>query len=179
MSTPEVPPGPPEVPPAASLEQKLQEQIAAKVAVEQRLKGSVSWFYWIPALSLINSIIVMADGKVHFIIGLGVTTVVDGVAKQAGGIGLAAGMVINVFVAAACAGFGVLGMRRKTWAIWLGMTLYTLDGLLLVLFQDWLSVAFHGYALYRIYQGLGAIQALEAMEPKAAPAVISSSSPMG
>src|SRR3970282_729281 len=99
MSTPEVPPSPPEVPPAASLEQKLQEQIAAKIAVEQRLKGSVAWFYWIAALSLITSITVMGDGKVHFIIGLGVTTVVDAVAKQADGIGLAAGMVINVFVA--------------------------------------------------------------------------------
>jgi thiosulfate reductase/polysulfide reductase chain A len=46
------------------------------MAVEQRLKGAASWFYWIAALSLINSIIVMAGGNWHFIIGMGVTTVV-------------------------------------------------------------------------------------------------------
>lgn len=176
MSTPGVTPSIPATTPTVTPEMK---QLAVRMAVEARLKAAASWFYWIAALSLINSIIVAAGGKMHFIIGMGVTTVVDVVAKQAGGIGLAAGMVINVIVAAVCAAFGVLGMRRKTWALWLGMALYTLDGLLLVLFQDWLSVAFHGYALYRIYQGLGAITALAAMEPKAAPAVISSSSPMG
>ncbi len=177
MSTPGAMPSPPEVTPPSPA-QKLQQQLAAKVAVEQRLKGAASWFYWIAGLSLLNSIIVMAGGQVHFIIGMGVTTVVDVVAKQAGGIGLAAGMVINVFVAALCAAFGVLGMRRKTWALWVGMALYTFDGLLLLLFQDWLSVAFHAYALFRISQGLGAIKELAALEPKPAPAVISSSSPM-
>ena len=121
----------------------------------------------------------LVGGKVHFIVGMGVTTVVDAVAKQAGGVGLVAGIIINVFVAVVCAAFGVLGNRRKAWAMWVGMALYTLDGLLLLLFQDWLSVAFHGYALFRIYQGLGAIKELEALEPQPAPAMISSSSPMG
>ena len=163
------------VPPTVTPEMK---QLALKMVVQARLKGAASWFYWIAGLSLINSIIVMAGGKVHFIIGMGVTTVVDVVAKQAGGVGLVAGMVVNVFVAAVCAAFGVLGNRRKTWAMWVGMVLYALDGLLLLLFQDWLSVAFHGYALFRISQGLGAIRELEALAPKPAPAVISSSSPM-
>ena len=101
------------------------------------------------------------------------------VAKEAGGIGLAAGLVVNIFVAAICAAFGVLGNRRQAWALWVGMVLYTFDGLLLLLFQDWLSVAFHAYALFRIYQGLGAIKELGTLEPRPAPAVISSSSPMG
>jgi hypothetical protein len=153
--------------------------IAVKMAVQARLKGTASWFYWIAGLSLINSIIVMAGGKMHFIVGLGVTQVVDGVAKQMGGAGPAIGLVINLIGAAACVAFGVLGNQRKAWAIWMGMVLYALDGLLLLLFQDWLSVAFHGYVLYRVYQALGAIKALESLEPKPASAVISSSSPMG
>ena len=169
----------PGVPPTVSPEMKLQQQLAVRMAIQARLKGAASWFYWIAGLSLINSIIVAGGGQVHFIIGMGVTTVVDVVAKQAGGVGLVAGMVVNVFVAAVCAAFGVLGNRRKTWAMWVGMVLYALDGLLLLLFQDWLSVAFHGYALFRIYQGLAAIKALEALEPKAAPAMISSSSAIG
>ena len=176
MSTPEVAPSLPAATPTVTPEMK---QLAVKMAIEARLKAASSWFYWIAALSLINSIVVLAGGKMRFIIGMGVTEIVDALAKQAGGIGLAAGLVINIFVAAVCAAFGVLGMRRKAWALWLGMALYTLDGLLLLLFQDWLSVAFHAYALYRIYQGLPAIKLLEALEPKPAPAVISSSSPMG
>ena len=114
----------------------------------------------------------------HFIVGLGVTQIVDAVAGQVGGAGLAVGLVINVIVAAACVAFGVLGNQRKGWAIWMGMTLYALDGLLLLLFQDWLSVAFHGYALFRIYQGMGALKELEALD-QPPPAVISSSTPIG
>ncbi len=178
MSTPEVTPSPAEVTPPTA-EQKLEQQVAARMAVEQRLKGAASWFYWIAALSLINSVIVMAGGNWHFIIGMGVTTVVDAVATEAGGVGIVAGIVINLFVAAICAAFGVLGNRRQGWALWVGMVLYTFDGLLLLLFQDWLSVAFHGYALFHIFKGVGAIKELEALEPRPAPAVISSSSPMG
>jgi len=178
MSTPGIPPNAAEVKPPTA-EQRLEQQVAARMAVQQRLKGAASWFYWIAALSLINSIIVTAGGNWHFIIGMGVTTVVDEVAKQAGGIGLVAGLVINVFVAAVCAAFGVLGNRRQAWALWVGMALYTFDGLLLLLFQDWLSVAFHAYALFQIFKGVGAIKELGALEPRPAPAVISSSSPMG
>ena len=44
-------------------EQKMQQLIAARMAVEARLKGAASWFYWIAGLSLINSIIVAAGGN--------------------------------------------------------------------------------------------------------------------
>jgi hypothetical protein len=169
-------PNAPAVPPTITPEMKL---LAVKAAAQARLKRSVSWFYWIAGLSLVNSIVVMAGGNVHFIVGLGVTQVVDAVAKGMGGAGPAVGLAFNVVVAAACVAFGVLGSRRKTWAIWMGMALYALDGLLLLAFKDILSVAFHGYVLYRLYQSFGAIQVLEKLEPKPAPAVISSSSPMG
>jgi len=35
------------------------------------------------------------------------------------------------------------------------------DGLILLPFQDWLGAAFHGWALYRIYNGMQGIPVLE------------------
>jgi hypothetical protein len=51
------------------------------------------------------------------------------------------------------------------------MVLYATDGLLLVLFKDILSVAFHAYALYRMYGGLKTLPVLRKMETEAQIAV--------
>jgi hypothetical protein len=144
--------------------QDAEARIAERLALQAQLKGSASWFYWIGGLSLINSVIMMTGSQWHFILGMGVTTVVDVVAQKIGGVGVALGLVVNLFIAGVCCLFGYLGNKRATWAMWLGMTLYALDGALLLLFQDWLSVAFHGYALYRVYQGVPVIAQLKALE---------------
>ncbi|MFN8597714.1 MAG: hypothetical protein U0559_16215, partial [Anaerolineae bacterium] len=51
------------------------------------------------------------------------------------------------------------------WALILGMVLYGLDGLIFIWAQDWLGLAFHGYALFMMYLGLQAYRKLEALEP--------------
>lgn len=129
------------------------------------MKGAASWFYLIAALSVINSIIVMAGGRLRFIFGMGTTEIVDAIAQKSGGSVM--GLVVSVVIAGTCAVFGVLGNKRMAWAMWLGMALYVIDGLLLLLVQDWLSAAFHVWALMRIYQGIPAIAQLEALEQNA------------
>ncbi len=46
------------------------------------LRGTsgAGWFYWIAALSLINSAILLGGGDRHFVVGLGVTLVADSIA---------------------------------------------------------------------------------------------------
>jgi hypothetical protein len=41
------------------------------------------------------------------------------------------------------------------------MGLYAVDGLILVPFKDFLGVAFHAYALFRIYNGMKGVPVLE------------------
>ena len=48
---------------------------AERDRLERRVKSGANWFYWIAALSLVNSIIVMANGQWSFILGLGVTEI--------------------------------------------------------------------------------------------------------
>jgi hypothetical protein len=55
------------------------------------------------------------------------------------------------------------------------MGLYAIDGLLLLLFKDYLSVAFHAWALYRMSPGLKLLPILRRLDEAASTGSISSS----
>jgi hypothetical protein len=124
-----------------------------------RVRVSARWFYWIAGLSLINSAVVIFGGSFHFVVGLGITSVVDALTKQAGTAGIVLDLIINGFVAALFVLFGSCGSKAQKWAFFAGMGLYALDGLLLLMARDVLSVGFHAYALFCIYRGLAATEA--------------------
>ena len=48
------------------------------------------------------------------------------------------------------------------------MAFYALDSLLLLMFKSWISVAFHAYALYRIFQGFQAARQLAVLRAQSA-----------
>lgn len=64
-------------------------------------------------------------------------------------------------------GLGRMIKQGQKWALILGMVLYALDGALIFLWQDWLSIAFHGYGLFRMFGAFGAINQLEAVKQDA------------
>ncbi len=132
---------------------------AARTAAAARVLMSARWFYWIAGLSLINSMVVIFGGTFHFVIGLGITSAVDELAKQAGSAGVLLELLINGMVAGMFVLFGSFAGKRQKWAFFVGMGLYVLDGLLLLMAGDILSVAFHAYALFCIYRGLAVVDA--------------------
>ena len=149
--------------------------IAQKLRVEQALKGSSSWFVIIAALSLVNSVLFMTGAKLHFIFGLGFTQIVDAVAHSAGSAGVVLDLIINGVIAAVFVLFWNFARKREEWAWLAGMGLYVLDGLILLLFKDFLSVAFHGWALYRMSSGLKMLPVMERLNRSNANGTISSS----
>ena len=79
-------------------------------------------------------------------------------------------MVVNLFIAGVFVLFWKFARTGAKWAFLAGMVLYLIDGLILIPFKDFLGVAFHAYALFRIYQGLQGIPALEDLRRMTAPA---------
>jgi hypothetical protein len=138
-----------------------------KLRAQQIVGASASWFLWIAGLSLVNSVIGLAGGNLHFIVGLGITQIVDAVAHQVGTAGIVLDLIINGIVAGVFVFFWHFARKGQKWAFLVGMILYAADGLLLVLFKDILSVAFHAYALYRMYGGLKALPVLRKVEAEA------------
>jgi hypothetical protein len=148
---------------------------AERRQLEAKFRGGANWFFWIAALSVINSVILLAEGDRQFVVGLGVTTVANSVAlavaKQSPDSAMVAKGIAFAFTCLAAGFFAAIGMgsrKRWVWVFAIGIVCYILDGLLLLLFQDWMSFAFHLFALFGIFGGLSACRKLQAM-PLAAP----------
>ena len=134
-----------------------------ETALAGRIVSSARWFYWVAALSLVNSIIVIAGGDWSFLFGLGTTQFVDGIVvlavQEDPGAALFAkglGLGIDLMIAGIYALFGWLAARRRTWAFAVGMILYAMDGMIFLFFRDFLGLAFHGWVLFSLFTGLHA-----------------------
>jgi len=138
---------------------------------QQALSGA-NWFFWIAAFSVINSIVLLMNGEWGFLIGLGITQLIDGVAAEAAEQLGGTATVLALFLDAMVAGFfvvmGLLARRGMGWAFILGMVVYALDGLLFVYVSQWMNVGFHVFALYFIYRGFAANSKLQKLQAEAA-----------
>jgi hypothetical protein len=142
--------------------QQVNERIAvSKMVAAGRARTGAHWFYWIAGLSLINSVIVISGGSLHFVVGLGITSVVDALAKRVGDVGPMLALVINGFTAGVLVLFGVFASKAQKWAFVVGMMLYAADGFLLLAFKDFFGAGFHLYALWAIYRGYVAAQQIQ------------------
>jgi hypothetical protein len=148
-----------------------QASSAEAEVLRQRGKNGANWFFWIAALSLINSIILHNGGDMFFVVGLGVTALADQIAllvindqpEIESGIHLVA-MGFAAIAALVVAGFGWASNKRWLSIYAIGMVLYLLDGLLFVMFEDWMSVGFHAFALFWMINGFNAYRQLRAIE---------------
>jgi hypothetical protein len=135
-----------------------QQVAAAKAGI----KRGASWFDWIAIFSVVNAVIMLANGSWHFLLGLGITEVVTYLAQRSGGT---SGQAMALAVTAVAAGFfwamGHFAKQGQRWAVILGIFFYLLDGGILLIGQDWLSAAFHAYALFRLTQTFSAIKQYE------------------
>jgi hypothetical protein len=153
-----------------SISPATTEMVEQKLRAEQVVKNGAGWFLAIAGLSILNSVLTMSGTSFHFIFGLGVTEIVDAIGRQSGSTGSALGLVVNVFIAGLFLLFWNFARKGEKWAFLVGMALYAIDGLILVPFKDFLGVAFHAYALFRIYHGMQGVPVLEELRRRMAPA---------
>ena len=113
----------------------------------RRSQSGARWFFWIAGLSVVNFF--AAAGNMMFVVGLAVGLLFPGV-----GTFLGAGIFVLL---------GFFAWKGHTWSFIVGMVLYAGDGLLFALYDDWLSVAFHAYILFRLFLGLKANLELKAI----------------
>jgi hypothetical protein len=141
---------------------------ASGAATQASMRRGASWFFTIALLSGINSLLQAFDAKIHFIFGLGITQVVDGVAKQSGN-GAAVSLLVDGLFIGMLLLCGKWARERSQGAFLAGMIAYALDGLLLILFGVWIDALVHAYALYRMWQGYAASRELTQIEQATQP----------
>jgi hypothetical protein len=130
----------------------------------QQFNSSSSWFFWIAGLSVINSLIAVFGGNLRFIFGLGLTSVADSLSFGSGGVAKTVSFVFTMLMAGLFVIFGVLVRKFFHWAFIVGMVVYALDGLLLLLAQDYLGVAFHAFVLFLFSKGIPASKKLSELK---------------
>ncbi|MGB8509668.1 MAG: hypothetical protein WCD76_14875 [Pyrinomonadaceae bacterium] len=139
-----------------------------RMKLEARCLSGARWFYWIAALSLITSIISLSGSRFGFIVSLGVTQLVDGLANGAASGGSSAPKVVAIVFDVMAVGLfalvGYFASKRLAWVFIAGMAIYLLDGLIFLLVRDWLGIAFHAFVLYSIFGGYQACVKLNALE---------------
>jgi hypothetical protein len=146
-----------------------QAQMKYMLAVAQaNIKRGASWFDWIAALSVINALISMAQGGFQFVVGLGITQAVNEIAAKGGSTGRTVGFIITLVAAGLFLMFGHFSKQGQKWALIVGMVFYGLDGLLCLVAQVWLMLAFHAYALFMLSKAFPAINAYEQAKQQAA-----------
>lgn len=155
---------------------EAQNRQAAVAELTRRIKNGANNFYWIAALSAINSFVLQFGGNSYFVVGLAITLLVDGVfigmaeaIPEASLVVKVIGLAISIFIAGIFALFGLFGNRGKRWAFITGIVLYTLDALLMLVFQEWLGLAFHALFLFGLFGGLRALNELSKLTRPDAP----------
>lgn len=92
----------------------------------------------------------------HFVVGLGFTEAADAIFHSIQPIAyLIDLMAVSFFVT-----MGYFARKGHVWAFVVGGVFYAIDAVIYLYFQDWLPVAFHGYALFWIFQGFSQLRAL-------------------
>lgn len=141
---------------------KVQQQSSAQSLLAMAaVRRGANWFYWIAGLSVVNTVAALSGGNFHFVLGLGITEVTDALrAPQARMFGFLVDLLVLGFFIMC----GYFAGKAQKWAFVMGMAFYLLDSGITLLAQDWLSFAFHIYALICIWRGFSHIAKARAME---------------
>ena len=142
------------------------------IHLQNKVHGGATWFFIVAVLSLINTVIFLSGGNLSFVIGLGITQLIDGVAtavvEQSNdtvgtvarviAIGLDLGMV-GVFMA-----IGYFARRRYQASFIAGMIVYGIDALIMLPFSIWVGLIFHLLGLAGMWGGFQAVRRLKQLE---------------
>jgi hypothetical protein len=137
-----------------------------RLQLSQRSNTGAAWFYWIGGASILNSVLSAAGTQWGLAVGLGVTYLIDGLAEIMSNTVRTPIYAVVIDIALA-AGFLLIGRAARGGnLVWyaIGIILYVLDGLLVVLMQDFLGLAVHAIALYGLVSGWRATRALKRFE---------------
>lgn len=180
-------------------ESKTEVQAKMELAkLEADKRRGVNWFFWIAALSLINFIILQFGSDRSFVIGLGITQLIDvhnvpvkvmrtpiigNIARLVMAVYVPARMsllrmgfsppmaeftfelILAILVASVFLLFGILGRKGSAFAVVLGIILYAFDSGIFLYYGDYLSLAFHIFALVALAGGLRALYLLRKLQP--------------
>jgi len=140
--------------------------------LQRRLNGG-AWFYWIGGASILNSVLNAAGTQWGLAVGLGVTYLIDEIAKDLSATVRTPiyAFIIDIAIAGGILLIGRAARRGRLGWYAFGIGLYLLDGLLFVAAGDFLGIAVHAIGIYGLISGWRATRSLRQLEAPA-PALV-------
>jgi hypothetical protein len=129
--------------------------------LERRRRIGARWFYWVAAVSLINTLVALSGQHWRFIIGLGTTQVANALALRTGR-GWAPALLLDLVLIGGFVLLGYLALQGQLWAFAVGFAVYALDGLIFLAGRNWIGLGFHVFVLVMVFKGLQAAHQLDA-----------------
>jgi hypothetical protein len=147
----------------------IESTAEKKGKLEKRFRNGANSFYWIAGLSLVNSIIWLLGSKTMFLMGLGITQLLDMIAitisENTGPVVRYIAFVFDLLAAMVFVVFGLFANRKQAWAFIIGIVIYGLDGLIFLLVMDWWSIGFHVFVIIMIISGFVAYREMRYVGP--------------
>lgn len=120
------------------------------------VRSGAGWFFWIAAMSGINSLAAFSGSEAGFALGLSIVYPLNEAGAMFGATGSLIALVLSLALAVLYFFFGVAGWKKYFTPYLLGMSLYAGDTALAFVTFDWISAAIHVVALVFMYQGITA-----------------------
>ena len=168
-SNPEAAPG------GTSRSSEKTGEIGAGLKSEEQFRSGASWFYWIAALTLVNSLTVQFGYAWNFVIGLGTTQIIDSIAASVKIISPDIAfqtllLAMDLGFVALFVAFGLAAQKRSLDSYEAGLVFYAIDTLLFLLVFDMLGLIFHGIAFFFLVRGWNGLRKLEKNRDRLTPA---------
>ena len=139
----------------------------AQAETTAALHRGANWLFLIAGLSVVNLISLVSGSEWIFLGGLGITQFAGALAMH---VGTPRAQLIALVISLWATGFfaclGFFARKGQKWAFITGMTLYAIDALVVVFLQAWIMLLFHGFVLFRLYQGYSSCNALHAFDKR-------------
>lgn len=145
-------------PPPPTSSTPAMTAVSTRPALEQRVRNGGRWFYWIAGLSAVNFVFFFMGSSTGFALGTTIDWVLQGIIEELADPSVA--WIGHVVVIAFFAFLGVRATAGAQWAFILGGLVYTIDGLILLLFGDWIGIVVHGIALFAIVSAIVSLRKL-------------------
>lgn len=135
------------------------EAIQPRILDRKTAYAGANWFFWLAALSVLNSLLIYFMGLRNAPFAFGLTQWIDGTTGPLTAEGWSpplttSALIVNIVIAGIFAGFGYLARRGNDVAFLLGIFLYAVDALLSLGLKDFFGFCFHLVGFFFLFRGL-------------------------
>lgn len=137
----------------AAKKKKIESIVEEEHVINNNIRNNANWFLIIAVLSFINTLVLFLKIDFRLIFGLGITQLIDSILFRIYGELSYYNLIVSAGISFIFTILWIKAREAKKWAFISGIVIYSLDTLLFLFIQDWLSVGFHVFVVIGIITG--------------------------